>query len=197
MKKSSECQGFTLLELIVGIAILTLLAGVLIPLAKSSLNDAKLARVISLIHNLKSAAQRYWMNTDQLPQEIWDPASTHDLFVNNVGSLWKGPYIDQPIAESHMPWQSPVRLVPSRSRISLLSSLTGLGGNGYKIGGANIASGTLGSEIRIWELPIGIAKKFDLAMDGVDSPDEGVCEYIENGPPLAMGEVRIFLFEKK
>lgn len=104
--KFQKKTGFTLLELIVIVTILALLAGILIPVAKQMIRDAKAQRLIEVMSRVQEACQRFWIDTGKFPvegrndiSEPEDPAK-HNLSMNdpsNPISGWKGPYISQPL----------------------------------------------------------------------------------------------------
>ena len=198
MKKSFgavEALGFTLLELIVVIAIITLLAGLLTPLVKSTLDDAKVGKILSLKESIAKAAMKYWYDMDTLPEENEGAApAVHNLFVDPGGASpdpkWKGPYLDAPLTKAQNPWTG---------NFELLSDITGEAG-GFSIAGATPGGvgpyNDLGCELHLTKVPVDLAKKIDTGIDGTDRRDSGMCEYQD---PAGKTEVEmwIFLFEKK
>lgn len=79
-------RGFTLLELIVAIAILAILAAAATPVATKALNSAARKATRSEIELLAAAAQEYFRDTGTLP------ASVSALESNPGVSGWSGPY---------------------------------------------------------------------------------------------------------
>ncbi len=189
-------KGFTLLELIVVIAIITVLAGILAPVVKSSLDDAKVAKVLALVDTAKKAAQTCYYHTDQFPRQGVNGVSTYvDLTDNdtNAWANWKGPYLDNPLGVSSNPWGGDIY-------INNVTAGEGASPDGYvNIGGFAAGANTDGGELVITGVPEARAEDIDLAMDGpppggsLDRKTDGRVEYsVTSG----VAEVRIFLYIK-
>ena len=85
-------KGFTLIELVLVIAILTILAGAMVPIISSNREEARRARAMTEVDAIKSAALMYHTDTDQ-----W-PAAVGDLITRPAAvpaAVWRGPYLDQ------------------------------------------------------------------------------------------------------
>ena len=107
--------GFTLIELVVAIAIIAILAAVITPNAFKTIEKAKIARVTADIKNIKTAATSYYSDVglwppDVCPQEdpgFIDPdnyqtrccGSRYDLQPPNyqtiISTNWDGPYLEK------------------------------------------------------------------------------------------------------
>lgn len=214
--------GFTLLEMIVVIAILVGLAALIVPVVQDAIVDAKVAKLVALADTLKKAARKYYQDTNTLPRE--DDGSVppvHDLFANTSAvANWKGPYISAPLT---------VRDNPFGTRIMLINNLQGpmpLGvPTGFRIAGTTVAPGSnTGCELKIVSLGWKEAAKLENLIDGSNYPlsppddevtfvdNQGICESSPNqglassGPgapssPNAMvvtgrTDTHIFLFQK-
>ena len=88
MRKS----GFTLLELILVIAIIVVLAGAMLPVFNITRQEAKEAKAKADLDNIKTAAMMFKGDTNS-----WPPVGTDGSgLVNNSGvSGWDGPYLTE------------------------------------------------------------------------------------------------------
>ena len=83
-------KGFTLIELMVVIAIIGVLSSVLAPQIFKQINKGRQSAVISFYNNLKTATSSYYADT-----ETW-PADTNSLTATSSTTTgWAGPYIDR------------------------------------------------------------------------------------------------------
>lgn len=152
--KDSRTAGFSLLELIVVIAIITLLAGILTPLVKSSLDDAKVAKTVAMVDAIKKAATKYYYDNSS-----WGTVT--QMLVDTGATTWKGPYLDAAPATSAF-----------GGAITLSTTTVGdvTGNNGYDaLGGiatndSAVANG--GAEILIAAVPFDLVLVLDEAIDG-------------------------------
>lgn len=110
MHKSAN-GGFTLIEVIVVIAVLALLAGLALPMIGSTTNDARVTKMLTGVDQYRKACQRYKNDTRTYPIETANRqgARFHQLSMkqdNVVG--WKGPYIDHVMATADNPFDADV-----------------------------------------------------------------------------------------
>jgi general secretion pathway protein G len=101
MKKS----GFTLIELMIVIAIIIILAGIAVPMFARNRLLAQTAKVLAELDTIRTAANMYHHDTEQ-----WVPVgnSGDGLITNNAGlGGWKGPYMDRWKAD---PWGTPYEI---------------------------------------------------------------------------------------
>lgn len=109
-------RGFSLLEVVVIVAILVLLAGVTVPVAKNLFLDSKANRIAKLAEVLRDACMRYHLDTGEFAKEgehlAFDTAgaiqgaldsSKYRLSTNPGLSSWKGPYIDRALSPADNP----------------------------------------------------------------------------------------------
>jgi general secretion pathway protein G len=81
-------RGFTLIELIVVIAIIAVMGAVIAPNAFKSIEKAKIAATVQDLNSIKTAAGAYF--TDM---SAWPTAAAN--FTTSSGSAWDGPYLDK------------------------------------------------------------------------------------------------------
>ena len=88
----AAAKGFTLIELVVVIAILGILAGIAIPRFLDAQASAKGAKIVADLRTIDSAATVYYAQKGQYPTAITgnDPATT-DGFVGNYLASWPVP----------------------------------------------------------------------------------------------------------
>jgi prepilin-type N-terminal cleavage/methylation domain-containing protein len=105
-------KGFTLIELVVVIAIIIILAAILLPFIINRIEDSRISRMTGEIRSLKTAVLLYYNDLNVFPNS-WD-----DL-VNNgpTNPRWRGPYIEKTtnsttatFAEAS-PWKTDFRLI--------------------------------------------------------------------------------------
>ncbi|GEM_PF-2894054 len=87
-------RGFTLIELMVVIAIIVLLAGVMIPNYIKNMEKAKLAKAKADIEILIKAITLYRVDSEEFPSSLSDLTSgTHPYLARGIPpSPWGGPY---------------------------------------------------------------------------------------------------------
>lgn len=107
--RSENSRGFTLIELMVVIGIISALSGIAIPTYKSYGEKAKLAQVHADLRNIQQAMELLIIDTDQWPgpsnanvvnpggaNEVWDLSLPQAGLVATNGAFpgWDGPYLD-------------------------------------------------------------------------------------------------------
>lgn len=105
-------KGFTLIELMVVIAIIGVLSSVLAPQIFKQINKGRQSAVVSFYNNLKTATSSYYADTEQWPAT--GATGIGCLTATSQGSCpagWAGPYIDRwpaygPWATSTYTWCS-------------------------------------------------------------------------------------------
>jgi len=105
-------KGFTLIELIVVVAIIIILAAILLPFIINRIEDSRISRMTGEIRSLKTAVLLYYNDLNVFP-DTWD-----DL-VNNgpTNPRWRGPYIEKAtdsttaVFAQASPWKTDYRLI--------------------------------------------------------------------------------------
>lgn len=108
-------KAFTLIELLIVIAIATIIAGGLVPLFSTTKQDAKLAKFVSLVDTLRDACMRYYFDTGEYAKEDGSTSATcpnaqRKLSCNPGVTDWSGPYLNRPLAEEDNPFYSSMQL---------------------------------------------------------------------------------------
>jgi len=91
---------FTLIELLIVIAIIAILIGAMVPVISVTRKDARFTKVMADMEAIKKASQMYHIDTGQ-----WPPAVTAIRgFNSNYNGVagWNGPYLDDESASD--PW---------------------------------------------------------------------------------------------
>ncbi|OGB84250.1 hypothetical protein A3F66_06475 [candidate division TM6 bacterium RIFCSPHIGHO2_12_FULL_32_22] len=96
-------QGFTLIELIIAIAILGILSAIIVPNYLSYRKNANISAAENTIKVLKQGINAYYLKSGEYPNQLEDivrrPASL-------TGKKWGGPYIGEDEAEPTIPLDS-------------------------------------------------------------------------------------------
>lgn len=112
-------KGFSLLELIVVIAVLIAIAGVVAPYVLGLLNDAKVQKVLETHARVSQAALEYrndimaanpsFTKNDPTLVPLED-TTQHDLYYDPGHKGWKGPYLTHPLTTKDHPSGGIIRL---------------------------------------------------------------------------------------
>lgn len=170
-------SGFSLIELVITMAIMAILVGVVSMRATGVTDRARSAKIIATVENLETPVMLYHQDTGQLPTEYsgWQGATYHRLSADPGVAGWNGPYVADPIRRSWNPTGGSVHVFNY-----VVSAYTG--DNGMDLDGDGTADvvGTNGSIITFWEIDQDLAEKVDRAFDGdvtANWQDAGKVEY--------------------
>lgn len=107
--------GFTLLELIIVVAIIAILAALVAPAVFRNVGDAKVAAAKSQIEMLSTALTAYRLDNDAYPSTAEGLTSLRERPTGVLASpAWRGPYLSRDVPVD--PWGRPyVYLSPGRS----------------------------------------------------------------------------------
>lgn len=160
-------RGFTLLEMIVSVAILILLAGLLAPFLFTSKIEAQAAQVAATVRSLRTACARYYFDNGHFPKEIpnsADPRNDRNLWTDPglTPSTWKGPYILEPLGhESH----------PEGGVMEVLEDLTSFDiPHGFTVGGVPLNKNNAGCALIYQDISETICEKVDELLDAGEEP---------------------------
>lgn len=95
--KISNNKGYTIVELIVVIAILSLLVAIVMPNVMGYLQKSKAARVVLDCRAIETATNIYFVDTGEWPRLLGPNLTNKESYFLNNASVtgWKGPYLDK------------------------------------------------------------------------------------------------------
>jgi len=104
-------KSFTLLELLIVIAIATIIAGGLVPLFGTTKQDAKIAKLVSLTDTLRTACMAYYLDTGEYGKEFAGASQDcnagigmRELSCADGVVDWAGPYLNHPFVNDDIPY---------------------------------------------------------------------------------------------
>jgi type IV pilus assembly protein PilE len=80
-------RGVTLIELMVTVAIISVIASIAIPLYNEYVREARITTARANIEPLRLALEDYWLDNDTYITGTWNPSGTKSLENGNLG--WK------------------------------------------------------------------------------------------------------------
>lgn len=86
-RQRSARSGFTLIEIVIAVSILTILVGAAIPLTSKIVNSTARRATLSELTGLSAAVEEYFTDTGVLPARVGD------LLVDPGVAGWTGPYV--------------------------------------------------------------------------------------------------------
>ncbi len=101
-------QGFTLMEIVIAVAIVAILAAAITPMTMKHLKDAKIQKTIQTIDVLELACAQYQTDVGAYAYEYSGYDDRYHLLFKNHGAVnaWNGPYIDHYLSPKDNPFGS-------------------------------------------------------------------------------------------
>lgn len=154
--------GFTLIEVIVVVAVLALLAGLILPSVTGVTDDAKAGKVLTVTDTLKKAVDLHYAHTSTLAIESSASTSVaqRELSTAQTTPGWKGPYLDHPVGKSDNPFGGDIVVYDSFTS----GGTSAPGGFDLLGSGADTATGA-GQYVMIHDVPDATAQAVDSALD--------------------------------
>ena len=174
-------KGFTLMELMVVIAIIGILVAVLLPQFASFQDKARTAQILSYYDSVRTACSAYRSDVGLWPYHNIRDGAYWQLVNNPRGvSNWQGPYIDRP------PTRSDGRVTnPFGGRMMLYDVDNGYGDNPWNFNGGASPDRHLILE----GVPQSVRDRLQIALDGRDDGNRGrVAEFWGNWVALTFSE---------
>lgn len=209
MKFKKSQNGFTLLELVIVLAVLAILSGVLVPMVKQMIDRSRTAKILAMIDTLETACKRFTKDNrgDASTQTVLESGNPADIAVdqhrlyygpvagNGTGYTptnypsWGGPYLSDPLNNNSLPFTGGT-VVVSRS-------IDGCAGAaGYQLVSTLFTSSTTnprgGYELVLTGVPLRWKTDIEMALDGADDADDGKVEWAGSDPYT----LRIFLLTR-
>lgn len=107
--RSGNSLGFTLVEVLVILAIIAVLAGVLVPVVTNQIRKAEVGRVTTDLNALRTGVEAFVSDVKRYPGDIEDLSSAlstaadqdinGDSYPTGLADSWNGPYIDRVMAD--------------------------------------------------------------------------------------------------
>ena len=149
MKKS-----FTLIELVLVIAIMSVLVATMIPIINETRKDAQVSDILRLTDSLKLACRQYYSDTGTYAIETSGaPPSNpfaHGLAMDDGKAGWNGPYINQPMSQDDSPY----------NYVIIVGLLT-VPWIQFDLDGDGTIDRTVGNNLQIWTVPQNDAKRIN------------------------------------
>jgi prepilin-type N-terminal cleavage/methylation domain-containing protein len=163
--QDQRARGFTLMEVVVVVAILALLAGVVVPVFRSAQQDGQASKILAVADTLKKATEKHFADTGRLATEYspttagaYTGVAQHHLSMTQTYANWRGPYLDHPLTRADNPFQDAVYVYPALN-IGQTS-----GGFNLTGGGANTHT-SAGQTAVFYGVPQVVAERVDAALD--------------------------------
>jgi len=153
-------HGFTLIEIVIAVAILALLATTVAPMVMKHMENAKITKMIQVVEAMEMACMEYHMDTGGYAREYtgYTEPANHGLAMDPGTTGWDGPYLDKVLGESQNPWGG---------TIHLYSSLNNHTANGYDLyGSGSVTHDGAGNSLIVWNVTEENAEKVDAKVDG-------------------------------
>lgn len=119
--------GFSLLEIVIALAVIAMIVGVVAIRSGSVINRGKTSKVMQLVDTLKKASAQYHVDTNEMPWEY----SAHTAVNRRLSGTqtiagWQGPYLETPLSSG---------MHPSNGTIHMYNTSVVNGNDGFDLDG--------------------------------------------------------------
>lgn len=168
---TNRSRGFTIIEVLVALAIIAVLAAVTIPALNGKLRDSRASAIAQTLNGLAAGSGEYRKALGRYPGQLTLLASNPvagssrdlcgTLLTASTTALWRGPYITREFSTAGMP-MGDGRVMPGVRRSPTAVSSTGA--IAYAL-------------IDIEDVELGVATKLDLEFDAAADATAGTIRY--------------------
>jgi prepilin-type N-terminal cleavage/methylation domain-containing protein len=165
MRTEQKAGGFTLIEVVVVLAVVVLLAGLVVPGPGATSKDERIAQLLALTDRVREEAHRHFNDTGTLATEYTGDTFTksryHQLSMPQPTDGWEGPYLDRPLSRDDNPFGG---------FAYLYDNLTGGGAakpHGFCLTGDDCRTvDGMGQFLALSMIPRDVARRIDSRIDG-------------------------------
>mgnify|MGYP003563740391 CR=1 FL=1 len=177
--RQSPRAGFTLLEMLIVVVVISILAAIVIPQMSSASDNAKIGKVLQIMDSVRTAAQAHYADTNRLAREFSNSKADAErqLSVTQTTPNWKGPYLTHPLTDGDNPYGGIIRLYDDFNAGPVTPVGFDLVGRG-----SDTATGA-GQYLLLTEVPESLGLEIDRQIDrGIDGDWRvtGRCEWQNN-----------------
>lgn len=159
--RPSRRGGFSLLEIIIAIAIIAILVGVVGYRSGSAIQRGQASRLLQLVKSLEKACATHYADTGRYPREydVTSSGANRQLSSTQTYTGWQGPYIERPFAEDDTNPFGDVRVYNNIQNSNWIA--------GFDIDGDATADFTgSGCMLYLRDVPQEVVQSIDNALDG-------------------------------
>ncbi|MCC6406520.1 MAG: hypothetical protein IT453_05110 [Planctomycetes bacterium] len=158
LRRASRALGFSLLEIVIAVALLATLAAVVAMRSGTAIDKGKVASVIQTADTLKTACIAYYTDTGQYAWEYSGYTATNrKLSATQTITGWGGPYIEAPLTSGNNPWGGTIHVYNTSATA---------GQSGFDIDGDSTVDVTTRSNmLYLSNVPASAAEAVDRAYD--------------------------------
>ncbi|MBI5432730.1 MAG: prepilin-type N-terminal cleavage/methylation domain-containing protein [Planctomycetes bacterium] len=110
-RRAPHVRGFSLLEIVIAVALLATLAAVVAMRSGGAIDKGKVGAVLQSVDSLKTACVSYHADTGSFAWEYSGYSATdRKLSGTQTAAGWAGPYLEAPLASGQNPWNGTIHV---------------------------------------------------------------------------------------